>query len=66
MNRTTNTVAVTAGVMLATFLAARPELPRWGQFALIIVCMVAAAIYVRRHEHLMASWRKVSRRIGSR
>jgi 4-hydroxybenzoate polyprenyltransferase len=28
--------------VLATFLAARPELPKPGQFALIIVCMVAA------------------------
>lgn len=28
--------------VLATFLAARPQLPSWRQFALIVVCMVAA------------------------
>jgi 4-hydroxybenzoate polyprenyltransferase len=28
--------------LLATFLAARPGLPSWGQFGLILVCMVAA------------------------
>lgn len=28
--------------LLATFLAARPELPRWSQLTLIIICMVAA------------------------
>ena len=28
--------------VLATFLAARPRLPGWGQFALIVVCMFAA------------------------
>jgi 4-hydroxybenzoate polyprenyltransferase len=28
--------------VLATFLAARPRLPSWTQFALIVICMVAA------------------------
>lgn len=28
--------------VLATFLAARPALPSWGQFGLIVLCMVAA------------------------
>jgi 4-hydroxybenzoate polyprenyltransferase len=28
--------------LLATFLAARPGLPSWGQFGLIVLCMVAA------------------------
>ncbi|MFQ5807507.1 MAG: 4-hydroxybenzoate octaprenyltransferase, partial [Phycisphaerae bacterium] len=28
--------------VLATFLAARPKLPSWGQFGLIVFCMVAA------------------------
>ncbi len=28
--------------LLATFLAARPRLPSWSQFGLIVVCMVAA------------------------
>ena len=28
--------------LLATFLAARPGLPAWGQLGLIVVCMVAA------------------------
>ena len=28
--------------VLATFLAARPQLPSWPQFGLIVVCMVAA------------------------
>jgi 4-hydroxybenzoate polyprenyltransferase len=42
MIRFSHSVFALPFAVLATFLAARPKLPSWGQFGLIVLCMVAA------------------------